>query len=445
MLYTGRFYTEKVYNEGMKRLIMDQLIHWKESEYRKPLLLMGARQVGKTWLMNEFGKLCYKKVAYVTFFNNSRMKSVFDSDYDIERLLLNINAETHIAVTPGDTLIIFDEIQECPKAVESLKYFCESASEYHVIAAGSLLGVAIHDGISFPVGKVDQMHVYPLSFEEFLLAAGEETLVNVLLEKKYTYLADLKEKYIHWLRNYLYVGGMPEVVSRFLATKDYDTVRQLQNQILEQYRLDFGKRAKNEFKTRIEQVWDSLPGQLSKENKKFFFGQIKKGARMKDFELAIQWLCDAGLVYKVTRVTKPGVPLKAYEEIEAFKLFLLDVGLIGAMCNLNSQTVIEGNRAFVEFKGALTENYVLQQIKANTTYRVFYYATSDATFELDFLLDTEKGPLPIEVKAEENLRAKSFKTYCEKYAPEIAVRTSMANYREESWMTNIPLYAIGTI
>lgn len=427
----------------MQRKLISDLIEWKNKTHRKPLMLMGARQVGKTWLMKEFGKKEFKKTAYVTFFNNNRMKNVFETDYDIERILLNINAETKISVTPGDTLIILDEIQECPKAIESLKYFCEDAPEYYVIAAGSLLGVSIHQNISFPVGKVDELNLYPLSFEEFLLAAGEETLASILKKKQFNYMVDFKDKYLHWLKNYFYVGGMPEVVSLFFETKDYIQVRKLQNTILDQYRRDFGKHSKEEFQTRIEQVWNSIPAQLSKENKKYFFGQIKKGSRMKDFELAIQWLCNAGLVHKVNRVSKPGVPLKAYEEIEAFKLFLLDVGLVSAMCNLNSQTIIDGDKAFVEFKGALTENYVLQEIKANSNNSVFYYSNDDSTFELDFLLDSENGPVPIEVKAQENLRAKSFKNYCEKFKPTVAIRTSTADYREESWMKNIPLYAIG--
>lgn len=429
----------------MERKILRKLVEWKNDKYRKPLILQGARQVGKTWIMKEFGEREFAKVAYVTFYNNMRMQKVFDADYDMDRILMSIAAETGISVTAGDTLIIMDEIQEAPRALESLKYFCENAAEYHVIAAGSLLGVAIHEGISFPVGKVDEMSIYPMSFEEFLLAMGEDILADNLARKNFDWMNTFSDKYIHWLRNYLYVGGMPEVVKRFAEEKDYTAVRKLQRSIVSQYEKDFGKHSSGDLLLRIQQVWNSIPMQLSKENKKFFFGKIKKGARMKDFELAIQWLENSGLIHKINRVTKPGCPLKAYEEMEAFKLFCVDVGLVGAMCNVSSKTVIDGNRMFVEFKGALTENYVMQEIMAELDYKVYYYSNDNSTFEIDFLLDGEDGPIPIEVKAEENLRAKSFKTYCEKYAPSKAIRTSMSDYREQDWMTNIPLYAIGHI
>ena len=430
---------------SMERLLLKDLIIWKNNKHRKPLVLQGARQVGKTWLMKEFGRSCYAKTAYVTFYNNNRMKRVFDADFDMDRILMNIAAETGMSITPGDTLIILDEIQEAPRALEALKYFCENAPAYHVIAAGSLLGVAIHEGVSYPVGKVDELTLYPMSFEEFLMAVNETVLCRNLQDKKYEWMKDLKEKYIFWLKNYLYVGGMPEAVGLFAEQKDYSAVRKLQRTIINQYDKDFGKHAKEELRIRISQVWKSVPAQLSKENKKFFFGNIKKGARMKDFELAIQWLADSGLVYRVHRVSKPGKPLKAYEEIGAFKLYLLDVGLVGAMCNLSSKALLEGNAAFIEFKGALTENYVLQELKSMTDYDIFYYSNDDSTFEIDFLVEDEEHIIPIEVKAEENLHAKSFKNYCEKYTPEIAVRTSMSDYREQDWMTNIPLYAISCI
>lgn len=429
----------------MERFLTEKLIKWKDSPRRKPLLIQGARQVGKTWLMKEFGRTAYKKTAYVSFFKNQRMKSVFDTDYDTERILMNIAAETGVNVTPSDTLIIFDEIQEAPKALESLKYFCESAPGYHVMAAGSLLGVAMHNGVSFPVGKVNEITLYPMSFQEFLLAMGERQLAELLRDRKYLWLKDLRERYILWLRNYLYVGGMPEAVTLFQEQKDYRAVRALQKEILGQYEKDFGKHAQGELQIRIDQVWNSIPAQLSKENKKFFFGQIKKGGRMKDFELAIQWLVRSGLLLKVNRVSKPGIPLKSYEELDAFKLYLADVGLLCAMCNMNSNVLVDRNAAFVEFKGALTENYVLQELKAMTDYDIYYYSNDNSTFEIDYLLDGEDGIVPVEVKAEENLRAKSFKNFCEKYRPQLAVRTSMSDYREQDWMKNIPLYAIGTI
>lgn len=429
----------------MRRKAINELKKWKNDIYRKPLILKGARQVGKTWIMKEFGQREYKKIAYVTFYNNERMKNVFENDYDIERILMNVAAETGVTVTPKDTLLILDEIQNAPKALESLKYFCEEASEYHVMAAGSLLGIAIHEGISYPVGKVDEMNIYPLSFEEFLLAMGEDILAQNISQQRFDWLKDTKEKYIHLLKNYLFIGGMPEAVQRFVNEKDYVAVRKIHKNIISQYEKDFGNHSSGELQLRISQVWNSIPMQLSKENKKFFFGNIKKGSRMKDFELAIQWLENSGLIHKVNKVSKPGIPLKSYEQMEAFKLFLVDVGLVGAMCNISSKAIVDGNSLFTEFKGALLENYVLQELMAELDFQIFYYANDNSTFEIDFLLDTEDGVVPIEVKAEENLRSKSFKNYCEKYSPTKAIRTSMSDYRKQDWMTNIPLYAIGHI
>lgn len=429
----------------MKRYAMQALAAWKDRPNRKPLILKGARQVGKTWLMREFGKQYFSKVAYVTFYNNQRMKRVFDDDYDIERILMNVNIETKVEVTPGDTLIIFDEIQEVPRALESLKYFCENAPEYAIVAAGSLLGVAIHEGISFPVGKVDTLDLHPLSFREFLEAMGEAPLAEVIASANYQLMADNSARYIHWLKNYYYVGGMPEVVAYFAEHKDYQEVRRLQNAILEQYEDDFGKHATSASLARIRMVWNAIPMQLAKENKKFFFGQIKKGARLKDFEIAIEWLLDCGLITKVNRVSKPAVPLKAYIDFAAFKLFLLDVGLLGAMSELDAESILEGSDIFVEFKGALTEQFVLQELVAETEYTPYYYATDTATFEMDFMIQKSKSVVPVEVKAEVSQRARSLKAYCEKYEPEYAVRLSMKDYRQEEWLTNVPLYAVKTI
>ena len=429
----------------MKRYAMQALAAWKDRPNRKPLILKGARQVGKTWLMREFGKQYFSKVAYVTFYNNQRMKRVFDDDYDIERILMNVNIETKVEVTPGDTLIIFDEIQEVPRALESLKYFCENAPEYAIVAAGSLLGVAIHEGISFPVGKVDTLDLHPLSFREFLEAMGETPLAEVIASANYQLMADNSARYIHWLKNYYYVGGMPEVVAYFAEHKDYQEVRRLQNAILEQYEDDFGKHATSASLARIRMVWNAIPMQLAKENKKFFFGQIKKGARLKDFEIAIEWLLDCGLITKVNRVSKPAVPLKAYIDFAAFKLFLLDVGLLGAMSELDAESILEGSDIFVEFKGALTEQFVLQELVAETEYTPYYYATDTATFEMDFMIQKSKSVVPVEVKAEVSQRARSLKAYCEKYEPEYAVRLSMKDYRQEEWLTNVPLYAVKTI
>lgn len=429
----------------MKRYAMRELAAWKDRPNRKPLLLKGARQVGKTWLMKEFGKQYFSKVAYVTFYNNQRMKRVFDDDYDIERILMNVNIETKVEVTPGDTLIIFDEIQEAPRALESLKYFCENAPEYAVVAAGSLLGVAIHEGVSFPVGKVDTLDLHPLSFREFLEAMGEVPLAEVIASANYRLMADNSSKYIHWLKNYYYVGGMPEVVAYFAQHKDYQEVRRLQKSILEQYEDDFGKHAISKSLARIRMVWNAIPMQLAKENKKFFFGQIKKGARLKDFEIAIEWLLDCGLITKVNRVSKPAVPLKAYIDFAAFKLFLLDVGLLGAMSDLDAETILEGSDIFTEFKGALTEQFVLQEFVAETEYTPYYYATDSATFEMDFMIQKGKAVVPVEVKAEVNQRARSMKAYCQKYAPDYAIRLSMKDYRKEEWLTNVPLYAVKTV
>lgn len=426
----------------MKRFLMDDLVKWKDKPNRKPLILKGARQVGKTWIMKEFGRLHFAKTAYISFYNNQRMKNVFEEDYDIDRILMNINIESKTEVTSGDTLIIFDEIQEAPRALEALKYFCENASEYAVIAAGSLLGVAIHAGVSYPVGKVDTLELYPMNYREFLLAMGEKQLADLLKKANYMYISDFKEKYIFWLKNYYYVGGMPEVVSFFSEHKDYVEVRNMQQAIIEQYENDFSKHTPANELPRIRMVWNSVPMQLAKENKKFFFGKIKEGARAKDFELAIEWLQDCGLITKVYKVSKPTVPVKAYIEFSAFKLYLSDVGLLGALSELDAESILEGNTIFTEFKGALTEQYVLQQIVSDTEYKPYYYAGEKSTYEVDFIIQKGKCVIPVEVKAEDNLRAQSLKFYYEKFIPEYAVRTSMASYREQDWMVNLPLYAI---
>lgn len=429
----------------MIRYAMDQLLEWKNRSNRKPLILKGARQVGKTWLMKEFGRLHFKKVAYVTFYNNQRMKQVFDDDYDIQRILMNINIEAKTEITPGDTLIVLDEIQDAPRALESLKYFCENAPEYAVVAAGSLLGVAIHEGVSFPVGKVDMLELHPMNYLEFLEAMGEKQLVKLLKAKEYDVIKNFSSKYIFWLKNYYYVGGMPEVVNFFAEHKDYQEVRRLQNEILGQYENDFGKHAGSAELARIRMVWNSIPMQLAKENKKFFFGQIKKGARMKEFEVAIEWLLDCGLIKKVYKVNKPAMPLKAYMDFSAFKLFLLDVGLLGALSELDAGSILEGNEIFVEFKGALTEQYVLQELVADTVYTPYYFGTDSQNFEMDFMIQKGKNAVPIEVKAETNTQAKSMKAYYRKYEPGYAVRISMLDYVEQDYLTNIPLYAVCNI
>lgn len=426
----------------MYRMAMNALLQWKKKTNRKPLIIMGARQVGKTWLMKEFGRTHYDKTAYISFYNNKRMDDVFQSDFDINRIIMNLNIESGVTITPGDTLIILDEIQDSPKVLESLKYFCEEAPQYHVVAAGSLLGVAIHEGVSYPVGKVDLLDLYPLNFREFLYAVDEQSLVEALATKDYTLIDNFSDKYLFWLKNYYYVGGMPAVVDEFRQNKDYAEVRQIQHDIIRQYEGDFGKHVDARTLPRIRLVWDSVPMQLAKENKKFFFGQIKKGARSSEYEIAIQWLVDCGLVYKVNRVNEPNMPLKAYKSMNAYKLFVLDVGLLGAMSDLEVESILEGNDIFIEFKGALTEQYVLQQMISDTRYTPYYFGTEKATFEQDFLIQKGKNIIPIEVKSSDNIRSQSLKAYCDKYKPDKAVRFSTLKYIDLGWMENIPLYAV---
>lgn len=429
----------------MKRFALERLKEWKEKPNRKPLIIRGARQVGKTWLMKEFGKTFFEKVAYVNFDSNTRMQQVFDGEINIERIVLAISAETGISVNPENTLLIFDEVQEVPKALSSLKYFCENAPEYAVVAAGSLLGVALHKGTSFPVGKVDFMDLYPLTFQEFLCALGEERFVEFLRGKDTDMVTMFKSKYIDRLREYYFVGGMPEVVQTYVDTKDFNQVREIQKNLLNYYQQDFSKHAEISLVPRLNLVWNSIPMQLAKENKKYIYGQVRKGARAKDFELAIQWLLDCGLIHKVHRIEKPALPLKAYMNLDIFKIYLLDVGLLMAMTGLNAQVIIDGNRIFTEFKGALTEQYILQQLIAGENVEPYYYSAENSKGEIDFILQGNTSVIPLEVKAEENLRAKSLKAFCEKYKPKYAVRTSMSDYREQEWMTNIPLYNIDRI
>ena len=424
----------------MERYAMKKLEEWFNRKNRKPLILKGARQVGKTWLMKEFGKKHFKYTAYVNFDNNKNMVAVFENDYDIDRILMAINIETGVKILPGETLIIFDEIQESQKAIASLKYFCEEAPEYAIIAAGSLLGVAIHNGVSFPVGKVDMLELNPLSFKEFLLAMGEDGLVSLIDEMNLPLMENFRDKYIEWMKKYYYIGGMPEVVCSFATEKDFVEVRRLQKRIIDMYEADFSKHTSTNELPRIRMVWNSIPMQLAKENKKFFFGKIKEGARAKDFEIAIEWLLDCGLIKKVYNVSKPAVPLKAYTEFTAFKLFLLDVGLLSAMSEIDVKSILDGNAMFVEFKGAITEQYVLQQLISGTEYTPYYFSETKSEGEIDFLIQKGTDIVPIEVKAEENLKAKSLKVYCDKYKPSIAIRTSMSNYRVQEWMVNIPLY-----
>lgn len=429
----------------MERFAMEKLITWKNSKYRKPMIIRGARQVGKTWLMKEFGKQEFDKVAYINFDQNTRMKGVFEGDLNIERLILALSAETGVSINANDTLIIFDEVQEVPRALTSLKYFNENAPEYAIVAAGSLLGVALHQGTSFPVGKVDFLDLYPLNYKEFLLALGEERFANLLDSDDISMITTFKQKYIERLKEYYFIGGMPEVVNDFVRNKDFNKVREIQNNLLNYYQQDFSKHAPNILVPRLNMVWNSIPMQLAKENKKFIYGQLREGARAKDFELAIQWLEDCGLIHKVERISKPGLPLKAYMDLSAFKIYLSDVGLFSAMGELSVQAIVDGNRIFTEFKGALTEQFVLQQLISQLGLHAYYYSAEKSRGEVDFMVQGNSTIIPIEVKAEENLQAKSLKAFVEKYNPKYAVRTSMSDYREESWLINIPLYNIDRV
>lgn len=370
------------------------------------------------------------------------MRQVFEGDINIERMILAISAETGVSIDSQDTLLIFDEVQEVQKALTALKYFCEEAPQYAIVAAGSLLGVAMHKGTSFPVGKVDFMDLYPLNFREFLCALGEERFVEILDSSDTDMVTMFKSKYLDRVREYYYVGGMPEVVQCYVDTKDFNEVRAIQKNLLNYYQQDFSKHAEATLVPRLNLVWNSIPMQLAKENKKYIYGQVREGARAKDFELAIQWLMDCGLIHKVQRIKNPNLPLKAYVDLDAFKIYLLDIGLLIAMVDLDARVIIDGNRIFTEFKGALTEQYVLQQLIADLGVEAYYYSTEKSSGEIDFLLQGRSSILPLEVKAEENLRAKSLKAFCEKYHPAYAVRTSMSDYREQEWMTNIPLYNI---
>jgi predicted AAA+ superfamily ATPase len=429
----------------MERFAMQYLKSWKEKHDRKPLIIRGARQVGKTWLMKEFGNNEYEQTAYVNFETSKLLKTLFVDNYDIDRIILALQIETGVQINAEKTLIIFDEVQEAEGALTSLKYFCENAPQYHVIAAGSLLGVALHQKTSFPVGKVDFLELYPLSFLEFLSAMGQKPMLELLDNKDWPLIKSFREKYIHYLRQYYYMGGMPEAVLSFINKNNYQEVRNIQKQILSAYEQDFSKHAPNEIVPRIRMLWNSIPAQLAKENKKFIYKVVKPGARAKDYELALSWLIDCGLVHKVTRVAKPGIPLKAYEDYSAFKLFVVDVGLLAAMGDIDVKTLLGDHLIFEEFKGALTEQYVLQQLLTIDDIAIHYWSAERSASEIDFLVQLQGAVIPIEVKAEENLQAKSLKVFCQKYAPVSAVRTSMSDYRKEAWLTNIPLYAIGKL
>lgn len=435
----------------MRRDCIEALLKWKKNPLRKPLLLLGARQVGKTWLLQEFGRRYFKKVAYISFDSNERLRTSFEQDYDIGRLLEAIQLYVHFKISPKDTLIIFDEIQDCPRALTSLKYFCEQAREYHIVAAGSLLGLYEHSGTGVPVGKVDILNMYPMTYREFLAATGNELYVEALERRDWRLVTDFASRYIDLLKLYYVVGGMPEAVATYVETGDFEQVRSVQKAVLLGYERDFSKHAPPEKTPRISLIWDSIPEQLSRENKKFMCKDVQPGLRMRDLEVAMQWLLDAGLVYKVVRVSKPAFPADAYRE-QAFKAFFLDVGLLGAKTNLPPDVILEGNRIFTEFKGALAEQYVQQQLRAACGIFPYYWATANSQTEIDFLVQLRMDMVPVEVKAETNLQAKSLKAFCRKFSTPKAVRISMAPWQEQEMplseegaccrLVNLPLYAV---
>lgn len=429
----------------MYRIAIEKLYRWKESRRRKPLIIQGARQVGKTWLMKEFGRSAYRDMIYINFDSNSRMAELFASDLNTDRLIMGIELYAGKKIDPDSTLLIFDEVQEVPRALSSLKYFYENAPQYHIICAGSLLGIALHEGTSFPVGKVDFLELYPLSFREFLMAVTGTQFAKLLDSQDYKIITSFKQIYIEALKQYYFIGGMPEAVENFTEERDFYEVREVQKRILEAYEQDFSKHAPLEIVPKIRMVWNSIPSQLAKENKKFLYGLVREGGRAKEYETAIMWLCDCGLVYKIERVKGGGIPLKAYVDQKAFKLFVADVGLLGCMTGLSPKILLDGNDLFTEFKGALTEQYVCQQLKTLENLSIYYYTNDRGSCEVDFVVDTGERTVPVEVKAEVNLKAKSLKTYYEKYQPEISIRTSMADYRPEEWLMNLPLYAIEEI
>lgn len=425
----------------MERSIYSSLKKWKESPTRKPLILQGARQVGKTYILKEFGAREYSEVVYINCDDNNDMQNMF-VDYDVDRIIRSLSAISGVSIKPSTTLLILDEIQEVERGLASLKYFCEKAPEYHVAVAGSLLGITMHEGTSFPVGKVDMLYMYPMDFEEFLLAMGKEQLVELLRNNSWAALTPLRGMLTELLRQYYFVGGMPEAVKTYVERGDIWEVRSIHSKIIDAYRNDMSKHVPKQQVQRINMVWNSIPSQLARDNKKFIYGALRKGARANDFEIAIQWLVDSGLVHKVHRISKPVVPLKFYEDMASFKLFLLDCGLLGALSETPPEQILIGDNVFEEYKGAFTENYVLQQLKSLPRTFVYYYCNDNSTLEIDFVVQHEAHVIPIEVKAEENLRAKSLRQFVTDNSGLHGVRFSMSDYREQDWLTNVPLWAV---
>ena len=427
----------------MQRKLMDRLVGWKGSERRKPLIVNGARQVGKTWILKELGRLHFESVAYVSLDKDERARRFFEPDLDPRRIVSSLSLHLDMDIDPGRTLVVLDEIQSCPAAITSLKYFCEDAQEYHVAAAGSLLGISATHGTGFPVGKVSTLNLFPLSLTEFLCATGSGRYAELVERGDHAMMDTFSDKLKELLRTYYIVGGMPEAVNAYIGTADVRDARGVQDQILTDYTSDFAKHVPANLLARTMLAWDSIPKHLSKENKKFVFGQVRKGARAADFEESLRWLEQAGLVTKVPRVSKPGMPLKAYRDQNAFKVFMLDIGLLGAMSGLSPAAMVDGGGIFTEFKGALTEQYVCQQLVSDCGLAPYYWSAENSSGEIDFLVQDGSGVYPIEVKAEENLRAKSLRAFNERYEGMSPRRFSMSGFRDQGWMRNIPLYAIG--
>lgn len=426
----------------MERTVLQQLSEWKRRSDRKPLILNGARQVGKTWAIREFARREYAKEAYIICRKNDLVEEVFKKDFDIDRIIRSLRAISGVDISPADTLIILDEVQEIPEAIESLKYFCENAPEYHIAVAGSMLGISLHAGVSFPVGKVNVIDVYPMNFEEFLMALGENEAYKVLKSHDFETTNLLHEKYVDLLRQYYYVGGMPEAVKKYVETGALNEVRRIQNEILQGYELDFSKHAPREQVERIRMVWRSVPSQLFKDNKKFIYGALRTGARAKDFEMSLQWLQDAGLIYKVPRCTKPALPLDIYQDFSAFKIYILDTGLLGAMVKTTAEQVLINNGIFTEYKGGMTEQYVLQQLISQGAEPIYYYSADNSRLEIDFVIQYNGSLLPIEVKAGTNVRANSLSNMLRDNEGLRAVRFSMLPFTRQGQLTCVPLYAL---
>lgn len=427
----------------MIRNLVNELIIWKNKTNRKPLIIQGARQVGKTWLMKSFGASHFEHVVYVNFESSVRLQHIFKDDFSIPRIISILEIEAKQKIEAKNTLIILDEIQEAEKGLTALKYFQENAPEYYIIAAGSLLGVSIQKNNSFPVGKVDFFTLYPMSFDEFLINQNETLLVNELKNNNWEILQPFHEKLIHYLRLYYYVGGMPEVVQSYLNNKNFEEVKSLQKKIILGYENDFAKYAPIRSVQKIRMVWQTILSQLAKENKKFIYNQLKKGGRAKEFEEAINWLVNAGMLLKSNLVTKPSLPLKSYVDFDVFKLYLLDIGLLNCMGGLNEEILLNKNQILIEFKGALTEQFVAQELMKN--YDLYYWASEHATAEIDFIVQKNQIIIPIEVKAEENLKAKSLKVFEEKFKTYNALRLSKNYYKKQEWLENRPLYSTFTI